>query len=420
MLKTITFLFLPFLFVSSCNNKSDKLFTLMDKSNTGVTFRNMLLESDEFNVMKYSYFYNGAGVAIGDINNDGLQDLLFTGNMVKNRLFVNKGGFKFEDITPESGIADMEGWCTGATMVDINEDGNIDIYISRSADIDPARRKNLLFINNGDLTFTEKADEYGLADQGYSTQASFFDFDKDGDLDMFLINHSLQQYTTGVQENVAVRQQKNPDFGIKLFRNDNRYFRDISVQAGITSNVLTFGLGLAVSDINSDSWPDIYVSNDFNEPDYLFINNGNGTFTDKLTECMKQISMFSMGSDLADYNNDGLPDLVTLDMLPEDNKTQKMHSGAENFDKMQFLFGNGFYYQFSRNMLQKNNGDGTFSEIGQLAGVSNTDWSWAALFSDLDHDGNKDLFVTNGYVKDYTDMDFLKFTMDETIRGRQE
>jgi len=420
MLKNITFLFLLFLMVNSCKNKSDKLFTLMDKGNTGVNFRNMLQESDEFNVMNYAYFYNGGGVAIGDINNDGLQDLLFTGNMVKNRLFLNKGDFKFEDITPKSGIANMEGWCTGATMVDINEDGNIDIYISRSADIDPARRKNLLFINNGDLTFTEKADEYGLADKGYSTQASFFDFDKDGDLDMFLINHSLQQYTTGVQENVALRQQKNPDFGIKLYRNDNGYFRDISVQAGITSNVLTFGLGLAISDINSDSWPDIYVSNDFNEPDYLFINNGDGTFTDKLTECMKQISMYSMGSDLADYNNDGLPDLVTLDMLPEDNKTQKMHSGAENFDKMQFLFGKGFYYQFSRNMLQKNNGDGTFSEIGQLAGVSNTDWSWAALFADLDHDGNKDLFVTNGYVKDYTDMDFLKFTMDETIRARQE
>ncbi|MEO5999250.1 MAG: VCBS repeat-containing protein, partial [Chitinophagaceae bacterium] len=250
MLKNIIFLFLLFLLVSSCNNKSDTLFTLMNKDNTGVNFRNMLLESDEFNVMNYSYFYNGGGVAIGDINNDGLEDLLFTGNMVKNRLFLNKGDFKFEDITAKSGIANMEGWCTGATMVDINEDGNIDIYISRSADINPARRKNLLFINNGDLTFTEKADAYGLADKGYSTQASFFDYDKDGDLDMFLINHSLQQYTTGVQENVALRQQKNPDFAIKLYRNDSGYFRDISVQAGITSNVLTFGLGLAISDIN--------------------------------------------------------------------------------------------------------------------------------------------------------------------------
>lgn len=420
MLKKIYAAALLSLVLSGCTSKNDKLFTLLDEDDTGIDYSNMLRESDDMNVMNYSYFYNGAGVAVGDINNDGLQDLLFTGNMVKNRLYINKGNFEFENITDKSGIASKQGWCTGATMVDINADGLLDIYISRSADIDPERRKNLLFINNGDLTFTEKAEEYGLADHGYSTQASFFDYDKDGDLDMFLINHSLQQYTTGVQENVQLRKEQNPDFANKLYRNDNGKFKDISAEAGITSNVLTFGLGLAVSDINNDSWPDIYVSNDFNEPDYLFINNGNGTFTDKLTESMSQISMYSMGSDVADYNNDGLPDMVTLDMLPESNETQKMHSGAENFDKMQFLFDRGFYFQFSRNMLQKNNGDGTFSEIGQIAGISNTDWSWAALFSDLDRDGKKDLFVTNGYVKDYTDMDFLKFTMDETIRSRQQ
>ena len=420
MLKQIFAAALLGLLLSACTNNNDKLFTLLDEDDTGIDFRNMLREGDELNVMNYSYFYNGAGVAVGDVNNDGLQDLLFTGNMVKNRLYINKGNFEFEDITEKSGIASMQGWCTGATMVDINGDGHLDIYICRSADINPERRKNLLFINNGDLTFTEKADEYGLADHGYSTQASFFDYDKDSDLDMFLINHSLQKYTTGVQENVQLRKEQNPDFANKLYRNDNGKFKDISSEAGITSNVLTFGLGLAISDVNNDSWPDVYVSNDFNEPDYMFINNGNGTFTDKLTESMSQISMYSMGSDLADFNNDGLTDLVTLDMLPESNETQKMHSGAENFDKMQFLFDKGFYFQFSRNMLQKNNGDGTFSEIGQLAGISNTDWSWAALFSDLDRDGKKDLFVTNGYVKDYTDMDFLKFTMDETIRSRQQ
>ena len=420
MLKKIYAAALLSLVLSGCTSKNDKLFTLLDEDDTGIDYSNMLRESDDMNVMNYSYFYNGAGVSVGDINNDGLQDLLFTGNMVKNRLYINKGNFEFENITDKSGIASKQGWCTGATMVDINADGLLDIYISRSADIDPERRKNLLFINNGDLTFTEKAEEYGLADHGYSTQASFFDYDKDGDLDMFLINHSLQQYTTGVQENVQLRKEQNPDFANKLYRNDNGKFKDISAEAGITSNVLTFGLGLAVSDINNDSWLDIYVSNDFNEPDYMFINNGNGTFTDKLTESMAQISMYSMGSDIADYNNDGLPDMVTLDMLPESNETQKMHSGAENFDKMQFLFDRGFYFQFSRNMLQKNNGDGTFSEIGQIAGISNTDWSWAALFSDLDRDGKKDLFVTNGYVKDYTDMDFLKYTMDETIRSRQQ
>jgi len=420
MIKKIYAVALLSMILSGCSSKSDKLFTLLDEDDTGIDFRNMLREGDDMNVMNYSYFYNGAGVAVGDINNDGLQDLLFTGNMVKNRLFINKGNFEFEDITEKSGIASMQGWCTGATMADINGDGNLDIYICRSADINPDRRKNLLFINNGNLTFTEKAEEYGLADHGYSTQSSFFDYDKDGDLDMFLINHSLQKYTTGVQENVQLRKEQNPDFANKLFRNDNGKFKDISAEAGITSNVLTFGLGLAISDLNNDSWPDIYVSNDFNEPDYMFLNNGNGTFTDKLTESMAQISMYSMGSDVADYNNDGLPDIVTLDMLPESNEVQKMHTGSENFDKMQFLFNKGFYYQFSRNMLQKNNGDGTFSEIGQLAGVSNTDWSWAALFSDLDRDGKKDLFITNGYVKDYTDMDFLKFTMDETIRARQQ
>ncbi len=420
MLKKIYAAALLSLILSGCTSKNDQLFTLLDEDDTGIDYSNKLRESEELNVMNYSYFYNGAGVSVGDINNDGLQDLLFTGNMVKNRLYINKGNFEFENITDKSGIASMQGWCTGATMIDINADGFLDIYICRSADIDPERRKNLLFINNGDLTFTEKAEEYGLADHGYSTQASFFDYDKDGDLDMFLINHSLQKYTTGVQENVQLRKQQNPDFANKLYQNNNGRYTDISAKAGITSNVLTFGLGLAISDVNNDNWPDIYVSNDFNEPDYLFMNNGDGTFTDKLTESMSLISMYSMGSDVADYNNDALPDLVTLDMLPEDNKTQKMHSGAENFDKMQFLFQKGFYYQFSRNMLQKNNGDGTFSEIGQLAGISNTDWSWAALFSDYDNDGNKDLFVTNGYVKDYTDMDFLRYTMDQTIRARQE
>lgn len=419
MRNLIIFNVLFFIILPSCKNEESRLFSQLSHRKTGIDFRNILEETEVLNVLNYSYFYNGGGVAIGDINNDGLQDILFTGNMVKNRLFLNKGNFEFEDITATSGIAEHQGWCTGATMVDINGDGLIDIYITRSADGNPERRKNLLFINNGDLTFTEAAEDYGLADQGYSTQASFFDYDKDGDLDMILINHSLQEYTTGVRENATLRNLKNPDFAHKLYRNDNGYFTDVSDEAGITSNVLAFGLGVAVSDVDSDGWLDIYISNDFNEPDYLFINNGDGTFTEKLADYMDQISMFSMGSDFADYNNDGFPDLITLDMLPEDNKTQKMHSGAENFDKMQFLFNEGFFYQFSRNMLQKNNGDGTFSEIGQLAGVSNTDWSWAGLFSDFDNDGNKDLFVSTGYVKDYTDMDFLRYAMDQTIRSRQ-
>ena len=406
--------------VTGCSDDSTgHLFTKFSEDRTGINFKNQLFETDELNVLNYSYFYNGGGVSIGDINNDGLQDILFTGNMVRNRLYLNKGNFKFEDITEKSGVAEKQGWCTGATMVDINGDGRLDIYICRSADANPQRRKNLLFINNGDLTFAEKAEEYGLADQGYSTQASFFDYDKDGDLDMFLINHSLQKYTTGAQEHPELRNESNPDFANKLYRNDNGHFVNVSAAAGITSNVLTFGLGVAISDLNNDGWPDVYVSNDFNEPDYLFLNNHNGTFTESLRKCMDQASLYSMGSDCADYDNDGLPDLVTLDMLPEDNNTQKMHSGAENFDKFQLLFKKNFYFQYSRNMLHKNNGDGTFSEIGQLAGMSNTDWSWSALFSDFDNDGNKDLFVSNGYVKDYTDMDFVKYTVDKVVSARQ-
>jgi hypothetical protein len=411
----ISFLLIIIVFIS-CRNNNHYLFTKLDKDRTGVKFQNTLFEDGPLNVANYIYFYNGSGVSIGDINNDGLQDILFTGNMVKNRLYLNKGNFKFEDITQKSGVAEKQGWCTGATMVDINGDGDLDIYICRSADINPQLRKNLLFINNGNLTFTEKAEEYGLANAGYSTQASFFDYDKDGDLDCFIINHSLQKYTAGIQDNAELRNDYNPDFADKLYQNNNGHFTDVSRQAGITSNVFTFGLGLAVSDINNDGWPDIYVSNDFNEHDYLFINNRNGTFTESLSKCMDQVSLYSMGSDAADFNNDGLIDIATLDMAPEDNKTQKMHSGAENFDKFQNLFSKGFYYQYSRNMLQKNNGNGTFSEVGQLANISNTDWSWSALFGDYDNDGHKDLFVTNGYVKDYTDMDFLKYSVDRVIR----
>lgn len=393
------------------------MFTQLNEDKTGINFKNTLFEDGPLNVANYIYFYNGGGVAIGDINNDGLQDILFTGNMVRNRLFLNKGNFKFEDITLKAGVDKFQGWCTGATMADINGDGKLDIYICRSADINPDRRKNLLFINNGDLSFTEKAGEFGLADNGYSTQASFFDYDKDGDLDCFIINHSLQKYTAGVQDNPELRKEHNPDYASKLYRNDNNHYKNVSDQAGITSNVLTFGLGLAIADFNNDGWPDIAVSNDFNEPDYFFLNNRNGTFTEQLSKAMDNISLYSMGSDAADYNNDGWTDLVTLDMMPEDNKTIKMHSGAENFDKFQFLFNQGFYYQYSRNMLQKNNGDGTFSEVGQFAGVSNSDWSWAALFSDYDNDGYKDLFITNGYVKDYTEMDFLKYSVDRVIKN---
>ena len=337
-MRKLLFALFTLFFLNSCKD-NNALFTELSDDETGINFRNTLFEDGPLNVANYIYFYNGGGVAVGDINNDGLQDILFTGNMVRNRLFLNKGNFQFEDITKKAGVDQMQGWCTGATMSDVNNDGKLDIYICRSADINPDRRKNLLFINNGDLSFTEKADEYGLADNGYSTMASFLDYDKDGDLDCFIINHSIQKYTAGVQDNPELRKERNPDYASKLYRNDlippvggtKGGFTNVSDQEGIFSNVLTFGLGVTVSDFNNDGWPDISVSNDFNEPDYFFENNGNVTgssprFTEKLVQKMDNISLYSMGTDAADYDNDGNVDLLTLDMMPEDNKTIKMHS----------------------------------------------------------------------------------------------
>ncbi|MCW3118915.1 MAG: ASPIC/UnbV domain protein [Chitinophagaceae bacterium] len=395
---------------NSCKNEPKTIFAELNPSNTGIDFRNLLVEDKSLNVAHYLYFYNGAGVAVGDINNDGLPDIFFTGNMVKNRLYLNKGGFRFENITEQSHVAEKQGWCTGASMVDINQDGLLDIYICRSADDNPEKRKNLLFINNGDLTFTEQSENYGLADNGYSTQASFFDYDKDGDLDCFVLNHSVSQYSTGVTENPEMRNKKNPYYASRLYRNDNGHFTDVSDQAGITSNVLSFGLGIALSDFNNDGWTDIYISNDFKESDYFYLNNKDGSFTESFASCMDLSSLNSMGSDAADYNNDGFTDLITLDMLSEDNYLQKTHVGADNFDKTNSLMSKGFQPQYVRNMLQKNNGDGSFSEVGQLAGISNTDWSWAALFCDFDGDSNKDLFISNGFVKDFSDLDFINFS----------
>jgi enediyne biosynthesis protein E4 len=421
------------LLLLACNSVDKQQFTKLTKGETGVDFRNRLEDSEDMNVLRYIYFYNGAGVATGDVNNDGRPDLFFCGNMVKNRLFLNEGDFQFKDITKTARVAEKEGWCVGATMADVNADGWLDIYICRSADVRPDARRNLLFINDGAGsdglwrgTFTERGADYGIDDPGYSTQAAFFDMDRDGDLDMVLINHSLSQYT-GVEDRMArLKSEKNSAFSSKLYQNEGGHFQDITEAAGITNNVLSFGLGLGISDVNDDHWPDVYVCNDFNEQDYLFINKGAGPdgktwaggFEERLPDYMDHTSLFSMGCDWTDINNDGLPDLLTVDMLPEDNFTQKIHMGAENYNKFQLLFNNGFYFQYSRNMLHLNNGDGTFSEIGQLAGVSNTDWSWAGLGADFDNDGWKDLLVTNGYVKDYTDMDFLKYTTDQVQQQR--
>lgn len=414
-------LFILFVMVlSACQQQTgNKLFTKISASASNINFKNTLIEDDQFNVLNYPYFYNGGGVAVGDINNDGLPDLFFTGNMVKNRLYLNKGQLEFDDITQKSTVADKQGWCTGATMADINADGWLDIYVCRSADANPLKRQNLLFINNHDNTFTESAEKFGIADNGYSTHAAFFDYDRDNDLDLVVINHSQKEYMQGAQEKPGIRKIVNPDYSTHLYRNNNGHFTNVSDSAGITSNVLTFGLGLAVSDLNNDGWPDIYVSNDFNEADYCFINQQNGTFKEMSREMFSYTSLFSMGNEAADINNDGLQDVITLDMLPEGNLLQKMHNGSENFNKFQILFNNGFYKQYSRNMLQLNRGDGSFDEVGQFSGISNTDWSWTPLAADFDDDGKKDIFITNGYVKDYTDMDYIKYNVDIIIEKDQ-
>ncbi|MGX7686575.1 VCBS repeat-containing protein [Flectobacillus roseus] len=402
----------------SCKNQ-DTLFTLKTPEETGIQFANIVTESEQENILNYEYFYNGGGVAAADFNNDGLTDLYFTGNQVLNALYLNKGEMQFENITSKAGVAGRQGaWKTGVSVVDINADGWLDIYVCYSGLRSEEIRKNQLFINNHNLTFTEKAQEYGLDDSGYSTQASFVDYDLDGDLDCFLINHNLAGYQR--KEAAVMRAARDYNAGDKLFRNDKGHFTDVSEQAGIKGNPLGFGLGVMVSDVNQDGFPDIYVTNDYVEDDYLYINQKNGTFKDELRERIGHTSYSSMGVDIADINNDNLPDIFTLDMLPEDNARQKLLLWPDNWNTYQAQLQNGFWHANMRNMLQVNQGSGQFAEIGQLAGVSNTDWSWGTLMADFDLDGYKDIFVSNGLGKDYTNADFIKYYNDEEAYGAKK
>lgn len=403
---------------------SPPLFTLLPVQKTNIDFSNNLSEGLNTNILMYEYFYNGGGVAAGDLNGDDLIDLYFTSNMDKNKLYLNKGNMEFLDITTSSGAAGREGpWKTGVTMVDINGDHKLDIYISYSGTLPDEKRINQLFINEGNDEhgiphFSEKAAQYGLASAGYSNQAYFFDYDQDGDLDVLLLNHNphslpvLNEVSTA-----AMLKKEDPAKGVRLLKQTNGHFDDVTTKAGISSSELTYGLGIGISDINNDGWPDFYISNDYTVPDYLYINNQDGTFTDKLQECLGHNSQFSMGNDIADINNDGWQDIVTLDMLPEDNHRQKLLLAPDNYAKFDLNLRTGFYYQYMRNMLQLNNGNETFSEIGQLTGISNTDWSWAALLADYDNDGWKDLYVTNGYFRDYTNLDFIKY-MDDYVKAK--
>jgi hypothetical protein len=395
--------------LSTAQSFSPKFEKLSSKK-TGINFKNQLREDNQSNILRYEYFYNGGGVAVGDLNNDGLDDIFFTGNMTGNKLYKNLGGLKFEDLTKSAGVGGKNTWTTGVSMADVNADGLLDIYVCYSGKGSPESRKNELWINLGNFKFVEKAEEYGLADPSNSTQALFFDFDRDGDLDLYLLNHHIQ--VINEMEFDAARNERHPYAGDKLYRNDDGRFIDISDQAGIKGSALGFGLAVISADINQDGWADLLVTNDYIEPDYLYINNGDGTFTDKVTEYFQHISHFSMGADIADINNDGLPDVLTLDMLPEDNERQKLLYGPENYEQYGLMIKRGFHHQNMRNMLQLNQGAGLFSEIGQLAGISNTDWSWSALFFDANNDGKKDLFVSNGYYRDYTNRDFLKYKGD--------
>jgi hypothetical protein len=401
------------------SNNDQIIFELLSTDTTGIDFENSLSYSDEFNIYKYRNFYNGGGVGLGDVNNDGLLDIYLTANQLSNRLYINKGDFVFEDVTKTAKIGGNRAWSTGVAMVDINSDGWLDIYVCNSGDVNGDNKQNEFFINNKDGTFSEKAKEMGLADTGLSTHASFFDYDKDGDLDVYLLNNSFTAIGSfNLQKNQrGVRDKKGGD---KLFRNDAGKFIDVTEKAGIYGSEIGFGLGVSVADLNKDGWLDLYISNDFFERDYIYMNNGDGTFSEDLENQMRSTSLSSMGSDIADITGDGYPEIFVTEMLPENDERYKTTMTFENWDKYQYNIKNGYYHQFTRNMLHRNNGISfgdklTFSEVGRLAGVEATDWSWSALITDFDNNGHKDLFVANGLAQDILDQDYLKYISSEEI-----
>lgn len=409
-----------FLLIVSCSNQAEKpkdtLFNLLKPSETGIDFNNVMQESKEINLLSFAPIYNGGGVAVGDFNNDGLEDLLFTGNMVSSKLYVNKGNMHFEDITASAGL-ETNVWCNGASVVDINADGYQDIYITVSGP-DITKRKNLLFINQGNMTFTEEAEKYGLADDGYSTHSAFFDYDLDGDLDMYLLTYGNNEGTDlkMVNKKIVDGSSLSND---KLFRNEgNGTFTDVTLEAGIL--IEGYGLGLAINDFNNDMYPDIYVSNDFLFDDIVYINNQDGTFTDRAKDYLKHTSQFGMGVDVQDFNNDLLPDIVQVDMMPEDNYRQKKILGPMAFDFFNLSIKEGYTPQFMRNTLQLNRAETGFAEIGQFAGIHETDWSWAPVFADYDANGSKDLIITNGFRRNVTDFDFRNYVREQLEIAREK
>ena len=411
------------LFGSSCSRQEKEMFRLVSPGESGISFRNQLHEDVDFNIFNYMYFYNGGGVSIGDLNGDGLSDIYFTANQEPNALYLNKGDLRFQDVTETAGVKGFHGWTTGVTMADVNDDGLLDIYVCHLGDYGIYKGKNQLFINEGNNAdgvpvFRDRAMEFGVDLVGFSTQATFFDYDLDGDLDLFMLNHSLHQ--NGTFGRSELRKKNHAMAGDKLLRNDNGKFIDVTQGSGIYSSVIGYGLGVVVSDINLDGWPDIYVGNDFHENDYLYINNGDGTFRETLEQQMNHTSRYTMGVDFADFNNDVFPDLFAADMLPEDPSILKASAAEDHYDVYNFKINFGFNHQFARNTLQLNNHDNTFSEIALLSGVAATDWSWATLFADFDLDGHKDIFVANGISRRSNNLDYINFISADSVQMKMK
>lgn len=406
---------LVFLGLFSCSKEEEeaKLFSLLSSSQTGIDFSNDLVSTEEMNILEYLYFYNGGGVALGDINNDGLVDIYFTSNQGENKLYLNKGNFQFEDITQSASVAGDGGWSTGVTMADVNGDGLLDIYVCQVGDYKGISGKNKLYINNGDLTFTESAAAYGVDFMGFSTHALFFDYDQDGDLDLYLLNHSIKKPEVFTHADTKFNNQDEKG-GDKLFRSliaqGEQKMEEVTTEAGILTSSLGFGLGVGIGDINGDGWIDIYVSNDFTEDDYLYINQADGTFKESLKEYISSTSRYSMGNDINDINNDGLPDIFTTDMLPEDPAIWMKSIGEDKQEVYDIKKKFGYGDQYVRNHLQLNQGNQRFAEIGLLTNTFATDWSWSPLIFDMDNDGHKDIHITNGIVKRPNDMDFVQYS----------
>ncbi len=431
-IKTLTLSFFLFIFFFSCTSeneetktkKTDKtVFELLNVSESGIYFENTVTNKDKFNIFSYRNFYNGGGVGIIDINNDGLKDIVFTGNQVPNKIYLNKGNMQFEDISESSGFNISNNWSTGVAIVDINQDGYQDIYICNAGYTEGISQANELFINNGDNTFTERAAEFGLADAGYTTHIAFFDYDGDGDLDAYILNNSFIPVNTLNYANKRDLYAKDWDVkefvkggGDKLLRNDNGKFVDVSKEAGIYGSLIGFGLGVTVGDVNNDNLPDIFVANDFFERDYLYINQGDGTFKESVKDWMKHLSLASMGADMADINHDGYPEIFTTEMLPGTDALIKQKLQFDNYNTFQLKLDRDFYYQYMQNTLQLNTQNGSFSEIGWYSGVAQSDWSWGALIFDGDMDGHKDIFVCNGVYQDVTDADFMDFFANDVVQ----